>query len=180
MQEQMDIRNLSDLFCRGVEEIHAAESMIAGVLPRLAATAHAGELAKTLHAQMTDNKRQLERLESLMALLGLKGGTADCPPVAGMLAEAELCGAIEDPATRDAALLATLQTTANYLVARYDILLAWARLLGMKDAADLLAASREVELAVASSLGLVAGGRPGRKADDSIGARLTALFDRKR
>ena len=64
----------------------------------------------------------------------------DCPAIDGIIKEAnEIAGDIADKQVLDAALIAAAQAVEHYEITRYGTLIAWAKQLGRKDCASVLA-----------------------------------------
>lgn len=76
-----------------------------------------------------------------------------CEALEGLSAEAaEVMEEAEDGAVMDAGLIASAQAVEHYEIARYGTLIAWAKELGMDDAASLLSETLEEEKAADEKL----------------------------
>ena len=135
----MKVENLNDLFVHTLKDIYFAERQIVKSLPKMVKTANSKELAKALEAHLSETKEQVSRLEQVFKLIGEKAKGEKCPAIEGILEEAkELMDEIKDPDTRDAAMIGAAQAVEHYEITRYGTLVAWGKLLGLKDAVKLL------------------------------------------
>ena len=77
----------------------------------------------------------------MFALCDLKPAARRCPAIKGILEEGEEdMKEAKDPDVLDAGMIADAQAVEHYEIARYGTMIAWAKQLGMNDAASLLAA----------------------------------------
>lgn len=133
------METLEDLFEDGLRDIYYAEKAILKALPKMAKKAGHQDLKAAFneHVQMTNN--QVQRLEQVFQMIGVKPRAKKCPAMDGLVAEAEeLMKEAEDEDVRDAGLLGAAQSVEHYEIARYGTLKAWAQRLGMDEAAQLL------------------------------------------
>jgi ferritin-like metal-binding protein YciE len=133
------MEKLEDLFEDGLRDIYYAEKAILKALPKMAKKVGHEELkaAFTEHVEMTNN--QVQRLEQVFQMIGVKPRAKKCPAMDGLVAEAEeLMKEAEDEDVRDAGLLGAAQSVEHYEISRYGTLKAWAQRLGMDEAAQLL------------------------------------------
>jgi ferritin-like metal-binding protein YciE len=143
---KMKIENLKDLFVHTLKDIYFAERQIVKSLPKMIKAAHSKELAKALEGHLEETKEQVVRLEKVFKLVGAKAEGEECPAIEGILDEAEeLMSEINDPQTRDAAMIGATQAVEHYEITRYGTLIAWGDLLGFNDAVKLLAATSKEE-----------------------------------
>ncbi len=115
----------------------------------------------------------------MFAALGEKVRGKHCDGMAGIIDEGK--SAMEedfDDSTMDAALIASAQRVEHYEMAAYGTLVAWARVLGHTEAAELLVETLEEEKAADSKLTQLAEGGINREAADAshpdASAKLTA------
>jgi len=91
--------------------------------------------------------------------------SVNCPAIDGILDEAnEVAADIDDKMVLDAALIAAAQTVEHYEVARYGTLVAWAKLLGRPDCANLLQQTLNEEKNTDMKLSQLAIGEVNKKA----------------
>lgn len=132
-------RNLNDLFIHGLKDVYFAENQITKALPKMAEKATASALKKAFEDHLKETKQQIKRLDQVFKLCGVEAKGEKCPAIEGIIKEGEeMMSEIEDGETRDAAMIAAAQAVEHYEIARYGTLVAWAGLLGMKDAQNIL------------------------------------------
>lgn len=131
--------NLKDLFMHGLKDIYYAENQITKALPKMAEQATAAALRKGFEDHLKETKEQIKRLDQVFELCGEKAQGEKCPAIEGIIKEGEeMMTEIKDGETRDAAMIAAAQAVEHYEIARYGTLIAWAEMLGMKEAQNLL------------------------------------------
>ncbi len=114
---------------------------------------------------------QVERLEQVFALCDLKPTAKSCPAIKGILEEGEEdMKEAKDPDVLDAGMIADAQAVEHYEIARYGTMIAWAKQLGMKDAASLLEADARAGIQRRPDPDGAGRGQP-----QSSGGRLTSL-----
>jgi ferritin-like metal-binding protein YciE len=161
----MKIENLDDLFVHTLKDIYFAEHQIVKSLPKMIKTANSKELSKALEAHLEETKGQVERLDKVFKAIEVKAEGEKCPAIEGILEEAdELMGSIKDPETRDAAMIGAAQAVEHYEITRYGTLIAWAELLGHKDAVKLLSQTLKEEHNADSKLSKIAESKLNEKA----------------
>ena len=88
----------------------------------------------------------MQRLEQVFALCELKPAGKTCHAIKGILEEGEEdMKDAKDPDVLDAGMIADAQAVEHYEIARYGTMIAWAKQLGMNDAARLLQQTLEQE-----------------------------------
>ena len=153
----MKIEKLSDLFLHTLQDIYYAENHIVKSLPKMINKSDSAELSKAFKDHLEQTKEHVTRLEQVFKLVGHKPRAAKCPAIDGILDEAkELMGEIKDADTRDAAMIAAAQAVEHYEITRYGTLVAWANLLGYKDAAKVLGKTLKEEHAADAKLTTIA------------------------
>ena len=101
----------------------------------------------------------------MFALCDLKPVGKTCPAIKGILEEGEEdMKEAADADVLDAGMIADAQAVEHYEIARYGTMIAWARQLGMNDAASLLAQTLEQEYNADRLLTELAEGRLNREA----------------
>jgi ferritin-like metal-binding protein YciE len=151
------METLEDLFEDGLRDIYYAEKAILKALPKMAKKVGHEELkaAFTEHVEMTNN--QVQRLEQVFQMIGVKPRAKKCPAMDGLVAEAEeLMKEAEDEDVRDAGLLGAAQSVEHYEISRYGTLKAWAQRLGMDEAAQLLDETLQEEKETDAKLSMLA------------------------
>ena len=161
----MAIENLHDLFVHTLRDIYFAEQTIVKKLPKMAEKATSAQLRAGFEQHLAETKQHVTRLELVFETLGEKAKGEECPAIEGITEEAEeLVKEIQDPETRDAAMLASAQAVEHYEITRYGTLIAWAEELGLSDAVGQLKTTLAEEKATDQKLTQLAEGRLNRRA----------------
>jgi ferritin-like metal-binding protein YciE len=132
-------KNLQALFLHQLKDIYFAETAIVKALPKLAQVAQSDELRGAFGVHLQETEAQVKRLEQIFKLLGEKAQGVECKAIQGIIAEGdEIAEEFKGGEALDAGLIAAAQAVEHYEITRYGTLLAWAKQLGMDEAADLL------------------------------------------
>lgn len=146
LEEVSAMKTLKDLFVHSLQDIYFAEQRIMEALPAMIEKAESSELRNVLNAHLAETQTQVQRLETVFAMVDEEPATEECEAVNGLIEEAEeLMGEVDDKAVLDAGIVAAGQAVEHYEIARYGTLIAWADQLKLTDAKDLLAQSLEEE-----------------------------------
>ena len=101
----------------------------------------------------------------MFALCELKPAGKTCPAIKGIIEEgAEDMKEAKDPDVLDAGMIADAQAVEHYEIARYGTMIAWAKQLGMNDAASLLQQTLDQEYSADRLLTKLAEGSLNRQA----------------
>lgn len=150
-------KTLNDLFLDTLKDIYYAERQIVKTLPKMAKAATSPELKAGFEKHLEETEGHVERLEQIFELVGKPARGKTCDAILGIIEEGK--AVIEDfkgtPAL-DAGLVSAAQAVQHYEIARYGTLKTWAQQLGMGDAAKLLDATLQEELATDRKLSQVA------------------------
>ena len=142
----MKTKELDVAFHDAVRDIYYAERQILKALPKMARAARSEQLRQAFKAHRDETEGQKERLEKVFELLGKRAQGKTCPAIDGIIEEgSEVMEEYKDSPALDAALLAAAQAVEHYEIARYGTLVAWAKILGMDEAAGILAETLEEE-----------------------------------
>ncbi|ABA77968.1 DUF892 family protein [Rhodobacter sphaeroides] len=146
METDMKTKELDTAFHDMLKDVYYAERQILKALPKMARAAKSEQLKEAFKTHREETEGQKERLEKVFELLGKRAQGKTCPAIDGIIEEgSEVMDEYKDSPALDAALLAAAQAVEHYEMARYGTLVAWARTLGMEDAAKLLAETLEEE-----------------------------------
>jgi ferritin-like metal-binding protein YciE len=133
------MKDLEGLFKHFLKDIYHAEKQVLRSLPQMARKAGSEELREALELHREQTEEQIENLEKVFEHVGLKARGSTCEAMQGLSEEGkEIMSEAEDGATRDAGIIASAQAVEHYEIARYGTMIAWAKTLGMTEAADLL------------------------------------------
>lgn len=140
------MKNLNDLFLHFLKDMLHAEKQLIRTMPRMAKQVQSDELKKCLEQHREETVGQVERLEQVFEMLGKSPRAETCEAIQGLVEEAkEVMEDAQDAETKDAGIIAAQQAVEHYEIARYGTLVAWAKELGMADAAALLHETLEEE-----------------------------------
>jgi ferritin-like metal-binding protein YciE len=148
-----DIHTMDDLFVHGLQDIYYAENQILKSLPNMIDKAANGELKKGFQTHLGETRKQVQRLEQVFRMHGKEVQGHSCPAIDGILEEADdIMGEVDDKDVLDAAMIAAAQAVEHYEITRYGALIAWAKELGRRDCAAVLAQNLAEEKATDKKL----------------------------
>lgn len=131
--------DLRQLFEEQLADIYYAEKKLVGALPKMVKAAMNSELKSAIEQHLEETRGQVEGLEEVFSLIGKTAKGTRCEAMDGLLEEAnELLTDFKGSDAIDAALICGAQKVEHYEIATYGCLIAWARQLGLDDAADRL------------------------------------------
>ena len=132
-------KHLDDLFHETLKDIYFAEKQILKALPKMAKAAQSPELSQAFETHLQQTEGQIDRLEQVFELIGKPARGKTCEAILGIIEEGkEVMEDLKGAPAHDAGVLAGAQAVEHYEIARYGTLVAWAKALGMNDAAKLL------------------------------------------
>lgn len=144
----MQLTDLRTLYLAELQEAQAFEVQIAEALPALADKATDARLRHTIDDDISETRDHADELARMLEAHGVETGTHTDQAMQAILSEAEKwAGTIDDPAVRDAALIASAQRVQHYEIAVYGALAAWAERLRLDDAQTLQAIAEEEKTA---------------------------------
>jgi ferritin-like metal-binding protein YciE len=150
---------LQNLFLAGLKDLYYAENEILKALPKMAEGAYTDEVTAAFEKHQMETEAQVDRLNQVFEILGVEAKGKECPAIDGIIAEGEeILGQYEGTAAVDAGLVAAAQAVEHYEIARYGTLVAWAGVLGITNAAELLQATLDEEEATDEALSELAEG----------------------
>jgi len=153
----MAVKTLEDLFVHELSDIYSAEKQLTKALPRLARAADNQKLATAFETHLEETNGQVERIDKVVELLGIKLKRIKCAAMEGLVEEGkEVIEEIEQGALRDAALIGGAQKVEHYEIAAYGTLCALAKQLGYADAIKLLKETLDEEKATDEKLTMLA------------------------
>ena len=159
---------LHDAFVDELRDTYDAEKQLIKALPKMARSATHPELKEAFTAHLEETRGQVERLESVFASLDEKVKGKHCDGIAGIIEEGKSIMEEEfDDATMDACLIAAGQRAEHYEMAAYGTLVAWAKIMGHDEAAELLEQNLEEEKAADEKLSSLAEDGINQEAADS-------------
>jgi ferritin-like metal-binding protein YciE len=133
------MNNLKDIFLEELADLYNAETQLTKALPKMAKAASTPDLKEAFESHLEETKEHVQRLTKVFGAFKapVKGKT--CKAMKGLIQEGAEIIEEEDASTaRDAALIAAAQKVEHYEIASYGCLATWAKLLGNKNALNLL------------------------------------------
>lgn len=130
---------LHKLFEEELKDIYWAEKALLKAIPKMIKKASSDELVEALEAHLEETEGQVERCEQVFELLEKPAQGKKCEAMDGLITEAEdLMSESDEGVMRDAAIISAAQKIEHYEIASYGTLKAFAKILGLNEAADLL------------------------------------------
>jgi ferritin-like metal-binding protein YciE len=140
------MRSMDELFHAQLQDVYYAEKQLLKALPKLAKNSSNERLTEAFTTHLHETEGQVERLEKVFELLAKKPRGKKCDAILGIIAEGqEIIDEVDDDAVRDAGIVGAAQAAEHYEIARYGTLIAWAQLLGLEGAVELLSETLEEE-----------------------------------
>ena len=152
-----DTGTLHDAFLDELRDAYDAEKQLTKALPKMAKAATSSDLRKAFESHLEETRGHVTRLEQVFATLDEKVRGKHCDGIAGIIEEGDAVMKEDlEEATMDACLIAGGQRAEHYEMAAYGTLVAWARVMGHIDAADLLQETLDEEKAADQKLSSLA------------------------
>ena len=105
----------------------------------MAQRAQSEDLRGALAVHLKDTEEQVKRLDRVFQIVGEKAEGFDGKAIQGIFEEGrEVLQEFQGGDALDAGIIAAAQAVEHYEITRYGTLLAWAKLLGLSDAEELL------------------------------------------
>src|SRR6187402_3423882 len=159
---------LHDAFIEELRDTYDAEKQLIKALPKLAKAAASTDLRAAFETHLEETRGHVERLEQVFESLDEKPRGKHCEGIAGIIEEGKSIMEEEfDDATMDACLIAAGQRAEHYEMAAYGTLVAWAKIMGHDEAAELLEQNLEEEKAADEKLSSLAEDGINQEAADS-------------
>jgi len=135
----MKVTNLNELFVHELKDLYDAEHQLVEALPKMAEAASNPELTEAFENHLVQTRSHVTRLEAVFRTCGEEPERETCKGMKGLIAEGEKAiKEIDDPDTRDAALISAAQRVEHYEIAAYGTVVTLADQLGLDDAKELL------------------------------------------
>lgn len=132
-------KTLDDLFLHGIQDIYYAEKKLTKALPKMIRVAQSPELKDALEKHLGETEEHVEKVEKVFGILDRAPKAKKCDAIDGIVAEAEeILKEFAKTAAGDAAIIFSGQAAEHYEITRYGSLRAFAEVLGMDDAAEIL------------------------------------------
>ena len=136
----MSLDSLQSLFLNELKDVYHAEKQLLQALPRMAKAAESPDLQEAFTTHLKETEGQVQRLERIFKELGQAARGKRCKGMEGLIEEGkEVMQEDGEAPVIDAALIASAQRVEHYEIAAYGCLRTYAQLLGLENAARLLA-----------------------------------------
>jgi ferritin-like metal-binding protein YciE len=124
----------------GLKDIYWAENKLLKAIPKMQKEATTVQLEKTLGEHLEITRDQIQRLDQIFDMLGVKAAGKKCEGMAGLIEEGEdvMDETEEGSVTRDVGIIVSAQKIEHYEIAAYGGLAQLARTMGHDDIAGLL------------------------------------------
>ena len=150
----MAVKTVRELFIHELSDTYSAEKQMTRSLPKMARAASDEQLAQAFRDHLEETRGQVERIDQIVELTGLKLKRIKCAAMEGLVEEGnDLIDEIDMGPVLDVALLGAAQKVEHYEIASYTTLVLLATKLGFMDAVPLLEASLAEEKATDEKLG---------------------------
>jgi ferritin-like metal-binding protein YciE len=158
---------LHDAFLDELRDAYDAEKQLLKALPKMAKKATSDDLTSAFEAHLEETRGHVDKLEQVFGTLDEKVRGKHCDGIAGIIEEGKSVMEEDfDAETMDACLIAGGQRAEHYEIAAYGTLIAWAKVMGHKEAANLLEEILEEEKAADEKLTALAEGGINQAAAD--------------
>src|SRR6185295_4357552 len=135
----MKLDSLQTLWIEELRDLYNAENQLLKALPKMAEGASSPELKQMFEDHLEETKGHVERLEEIFEKLDEKPTGKTCKAMKGLVEEgSEILEEKGEEAVLDAGIIAAAQKVEHYEIASYGTVVAFAKILGEEDAADLL------------------------------------------
>jgi len=135
----MEIQTLKDLYIKELKDLYSAETQLITALPKMVKAASNEDLAAGFKAHLEQTKEHAVRLETILKSHDETTHGAKCSGMEGMLDEgAEMIKEEADEEVKDAGLISAGQLVEHYEMAGYGTVVAYAKLIGDEEGAELL------------------------------------------
>ncbi len=151
--------DLSDLFEHALKDMYYAEKKIYKALPKMIRAAQDPALKDGLSTHRDETATQIETLEEIFAAMGKRPKAEKCDAIDGILEEStSLLEDFKGSTALDAAIIFSAQAVEHYEITRYGSMQAYAKVLGLVDAARMLDGILQQEVTADATLTKLAEG----------------------
>jgi len=142
----MATKTMNDLLLTFMQDVYYAERQILKALPKMAKASSNEQLRDALMHHREETQGQVERLQKAFDALGKRARGQTCEAINGLIEEGEeVIEEFQEPAVRDAGILACAQAVEHYEMARYGAIIAWAKEVGANEVVQLMQETLEEE-----------------------------------
>lgn len=142
----MQLQDLQDLFLDNLKDLYNAEKQLLKALPKMAKAADSNELRTAFETHTEETQGHIDRLEQVFERMGKRAAGKTCKAMQGLIEEnKELLEEDAAPDVLDAGMIVGAQKVEHYEIAAYGTMVEWAKLMGDKESAKLLAQTLDEE-----------------------------------
>ena len=165
-----EFNSFKDLFVEQIKDLYDAENRLTEALPKMADAATSSQLKQAFQSHLRETEGHVARLEQVFQQINVEPKRETCEAMKGLIAEGEtMIKAKGNPDVKDAALIAAAQRVEHYEMSGYGSARAFARRLGLTQAASLLQQTLEEEKAADEKLNQIAETSVNRQAAATAG-----------
>jgi ferritin-like metal-binding protein YciE len=167
----MALTTMHDLMQSELKDLYSAETQLIKALPKMAKGATTPSLREAFENHLEQTQEHVARLEQIFEILGTSPRGTKCKAMEGLIAEGgDMLEEEGDDTVRDAGIIASAQRVEHYEIAAYGSTLAFAKLMGHGEIAELLELTLNEEKAADELLSSIAEGEvnsaaPGMEAE---------------
>lgn len=129
------MNQLRETFIEELKDLYDAEKQLLKALPKMVKAAKHPELKTAFEEHLEQTEEHISRLEEVFNVFETEAKGKKCKAMQGLVEEAQ---ELIDEEEGDAALICAAQKVEHYEIASYGSLRAWAELLDLDQAVDLL------------------------------------------
>lgn len=149
----MKIPSIDSLLENELKDLYSAETQLVKALPKIAKAATNSDLHDAVNGHLEETKEQVNRLEKVGQLLGIKLTGVKCKAMEGLLEEGKEVFEMEAPSeVIDVAIIAGAQRIEHYEISGYGTARALAEHLGHDEVVKLLSQTLDEESAADEKL----------------------------
>jgi ferritin-like metal-binding protein YciE len=153
----MRMHSFHDLYENQLQDLYYAEKQNKKALSKMIKKASSMELQGALEDHLDVTQQQIDRLEKVFEVSGLKPKTAKCEGIDGIIEEAdEVVSQLDQASVRDAGIIASVQRVEHYEIAGYGTARTFAEMMGHDEAANLLQQTLDEEKEIDQKLNRIA------------------------
>jgi len=138
--------DLQELFEEGLKDLYWAEKALVKSLPKMAKNCTDEGLKAAIKSHIEMTQTHVTRLEEVFASINIKAVAKKCDAMEGLIEEGNsILEDTEAGVVRDAGIIAAAQKIEHYEIASYGTLRAFAEVMGLSQAEQLLAETLQEE-----------------------------------
>jgi ferritin-like metal-binding protein YciE len=142
----MKMQTIEQLLVNELKDLYNAENQILKALPKVIKNVENTDLQEALKVHYKQTEQHVVRIEQVLEKMGESPKGKKCKAMQGLIEESgEMLQEDATPEIMDAGLIVGLQKVEHYEIAGYGSCVTFAKLLGNKEAAELLGKTLEEE-----------------------------------